>query len=256
MVGGSYGGGIQLVTAATDCRIDAIVPTIAWHSLTTSLDKADTAKSGWSGILTNLTSSEHVDPEVMAAYRSGVVEGAVTPAELAWFAARGPAQLLHDIHVPTLIVQGTVDTLFTLQEGVDNYEALRANGVTTSMRWFCGGHGVCLTPTGDPGATEQATLAWLAALRAARHVGRHRTRVQLRRPERHHLLGPDLPLAPGDAVSRQRFGHPGTGGDGWLRPHHRSIRADQAARQPGRLHHPRAGHQCGRRTRSPSPGPG
>jgi ABC-2 type transport system ATP-binding protein len=161
MVGGSYGGGIQLVTAAIDCRIDAIVPTIAWHSLTTSLDKAGTAKSGWSGILTNLTSSEHVDPEVTAAYQSGVVEGAVTPSELAWFAARGPSQLLHDIHIPTLIVQGTVDTLFTLQEGVDNYEALKADGVTTSMRWFCGGHGVCLTPTGDPGATEQATLAWL-----------------------------------------------------------------------------------------------
>ena len=32
MVGGSYGGGIQWVTAAQDCRIDAIVPTISWHS--------------------------------------------------------------------------------------------------------------------------------------------------------------------------------------------------------------------------------
>ena len=33
MVGASYGGGIQLVTAAIDNRIDAIVPTIAWHAL-------------------------------------------------------------------------------------------------------------------------------------------------------------------------------------------------------------------------------
>ena len=46
MVGASYGGGIQLVTAAIDCRIDAIVPQIAWHSLGTSLDKADTSKRG------------------------------------------------------------------------------------------------------------------------------------------------------------------------------------------------------------------
>ena len=37
MVGGSYGGGIQLVTAAEDHRIDAIVPGIAWNSLLTSL---------------------------------------------------------------------------------------------------------------------------------------------------------------------------------------------------------------------------
>jgi len=161
MVGGSYGGGIQFVTAAIDCRIDAIVPTIAWHSLTTSLDKAGTPKSGWSGILTNLSTSDHVDPEVMAAYHSGVIGGATTPSQLAWFAARGPAQLLHRIHIPTLILQGTVDTLFTLQEGVDNYEALKANGVTTSMRWFCGGHGACLTPSGDPAAIERATFAWL-----------------------------------------------------------------------------------------------
>ena len=55
MVGGSYGGGIQLVTAATDCRVDAIVPTIAWHSLVTSLDKADTVKIGWSDLLTSLS---------------------------------------------------------------------------------------------------------------------------------------------------------------------------------------------------------
>ncbi|HEY5110595.1 MAG TPA: alpha/beta fold hydrolase [Acidimicrobiales bacterium] len=161
MVGGSYGGGIQFVTAAADCRVDAIVPTIAWHSLTTSLDKNATVKSGWSSILANLSTSSHVDPEVTAAYHSGVVDGVTTPAQLAWFAARGPAQLLRQVRIPTLIVQGTVDTLFTLQEGVDNYESLKAYGVTTSMRWFCGGHGVCLTPTGDPTATEQATLAWL-----------------------------------------------------------------------------------------------
>lgn len=45
MVGASYGGGIQLVAAATDPRIDAIVPTIAWHSLNTSLYKNQAFKS-------------------------------------------------------------------------------------------------------------------------------------------------------------------------------------------------------------------
>ena len=48
MVGGSYGGGIQLGTAAADCRVDAIVPSVAWHSLATSLYKNDTYKQGWS----------------------------------------------------------------------------------------------------------------------------------------------------------------------------------------------------------------
>src|SRR4051794_9871328 len=37
MAGASYGGGIQLVSAGLDKRIDAIAPTIAWHSLLTSL---------------------------------------------------------------------------------------------------------------------------------------------------------------------------------------------------------------------------
>ena len=51
MVGASYGGGIQLVTAAIDCRVDAIVPQIAWHSLDTSLYRTQTVKSGWGDLL-------------------------------------------------------------------------------------------------------------------------------------------------------------------------------------------------------------
>jgi ABC-2 type transport system ATP-binding protein len=161
MVGGSYGGGIQLVTAATDCRIDAIVPTIAWHSLVTSLDKANTVKTGWSNILANLSSSDHVDPEVEQAKESGDTTGAITPAEQQWFAARGPGALVGRIKIPTLIVQGTVDTLFTLQEGVDNYETLERDGVPTAMVWFCGGHGVCLTPPGNQQLPVTATIDWL-----------------------------------------------------------------------------------------------
>ena len=57
--------------------------------------------------------------------RAGNLTGTITPAERQWFAARGPGDLVSHIHIPTLIVQGTVDTLFTLQEGVENYEILR-----------------------------------------------------------------------------------------------------------------------------------
>ena len=161
MVGGSYGGGIQLVTAATDCRVDAIVPTIAWHSLVTSLDKAGTVKIGWSDLLTSLSATDHVDPEVITSRTAGDRTGRITPAEQQWFADRGPGSLVAHVHIPTLVVQGTVDTLFTLQEGVDNYLAIKRNGVPTSMVWFCGGHGVCLTPSGHQDVPLQATLAWL-----------------------------------------------------------------------------------------------
>ncbi len=161
MVGGSYGGGIQFVTAATDCRVDAIVPIIAWHSLVTSLDKANTVKSGWGDILGNLSASDHVDPVVRQAKQTGDETGSITAAQRAWFAARGPGPLVGRVRVPTLVVQGTVDTLFTLQEGVDNYEILRAGHVPASMLWFCGGHGVCLTPPGDQGLPTSAAIAWL-----------------------------------------------------------------------------------------------
>ena len=160
MVGASYGGGIQLVTAATDCRVDAIVPIVAWNSLTTSLDKAGIVKSGWAGILNRAAAADHPSTEQLAADAQGVATGTITPAERAWFAARGPAGLDHRITAPTLIIQGTVDNLFTLQEGVDNYQILRTAGTPVAMQWFCGGHGVCLTDPGDTDAPERAALAW------------------------------------------------------------------------------------------------
>jgi ABC-2 type transport system ATP-binding protein len=57
MVGESYGGGVQFAAAERDCRIDAIAPTIAWHSLGTSLDKNQTPKTGWGNILSSVSST-------------------------------------------------------------------------------------------------------------------------------------------------------------------------------------------------------
>ena len=51
MVGASYGGGVQLVTAGTpDKRIDAIVPTIAWNSLNDSLYPNDAFKTAYGSL--------------------------------------------------------------------------------------------------------------------------------------------------------------------------------------------------------------
>ena len=51
MTGASYGGGIQLVTAGIDRRVDAITPVIAWNSLLTSLYKDGSPKLGWGSVL-------------------------------------------------------------------------------------------------------------------------------------------------------------------------------------------------------------
>jgi ABC-2 type transport system ATP-binding protein len=162
MAGGSYGGGIQLVSAAIDPRIDAIVPDIAWHSLVTSLDKENTIKLGWSGVLYALGQpSGHLDPLIGESFEAGVAGQPLTSAELNFFATRGPGALVSKIHVPTLLIQGTVDNLFTLQEAVTNYAILRHDGVPVKMLWFCGGHGICLTNPGDTSLIDKDTIAWL-----------------------------------------------------------------------------------------------
>src|SRR3954451_2092936 len=199
MAGASYGGGIQLVAAALDKRIDAIAPTIAWHSLLTSLFPESNVKLGWGSLLIGLgvegtlpggssspsTAAGRQDPHFYSILANGVASGTTTPDDLAWMAAHGPADLVEKIHVPTLIMQGTVDTLFPLDEGVTNFQDIGDNTLRTAaikakkkrkrhrrskralqrvpvkMIWFCGGHGACLTGAGA-GADylDKRQVAW------------------------------------------------------------------------------------------------
>jgi ABC-2 type transport system ATP-binding protein len=205
MVGGSYGGGIQLVTAALDCRVDALVPVIAWHSLGTSLYRNDTFKQGWSEILTQ-AARDSVDPHVTDAYDQGADTGVISEENSEWFLERGPGELVADIQAPTLLVGGTVDTLFTLDENVANHELLREAGTPTAMVWQCGGHGVCLTDPGDPAVVDRAIMAWLA-----RYV-RGDTAAEPVAPftfvDQHgdHHVADAYPPAPGDPVEAEGSG--------------------------------------------------
>lgn len=165
MVGASYGGGIQLVTAATDHRVDAIVPTIAWNSLNTSLYKSQSFKSGWGTLLSTvlLVTLARTNPKILPATIYGDLTGSLTPADQALLAERGPDYLLSQITAPTLLIEGTVDTLFTLAEANANAQALM-NNVDTKVIWFCGGHGLCTNDLFNTGGVlvQQRTLEWLA----------------------------------------------------------------------------------------------
>ncbi|MFM7067967.1 MAG: CocE/NonD family hydrolase [Actinomycetes bacterium] len=161
MVGASYGGGIQFVTAAIDCRVDAIVPVIAWNSLSTSLYKGKVPKTGWATILTGVSALGRIDPHIPSAKKSGDATGTVSAEDAAWFRSRGPGSLVGDVQVPALIVQGTVDTLFTLAEGVTNYQIIQNNDVPVAMTWFCGGHGLCNARKGDPQRVSTNITNWL-----------------------------------------------------------------------------------------------
>jgi ABC-2 type transport system ATP-binding protein len=161
MVGASYGGGVQFVTAAADCRVDAIVPIIAWHSLTSSLFKAGIPKLGWANLLLTAAAGAHLDPVIKHAAAAANSGGTFPADDVKFFADRGPSDTVSSIHVPTLIIQGTVDGLFTLDEAVSNYALLKAAGTPVSMLWYCGGHGVCLTNAGDPGLLGATATNWL-----------------------------------------------------------------------------------------------
>jgi ABC-2 type transport system ATP-binding protein len=168
MVGASYGGGIQLVTAAIDHRVDAIVPTIAWNSLNTSLYKAQSFKSGWGTILAAalVLTLARTNPKIIPATIYGDLTGMLTQADQDLLAERGPGlpgNLIDQITTPTLFVEGTVDTLFTLQEADANAQILLDNGVATKVLWFCGGHGVCSNDLFNTGGTliEKRTIEWL-----------------------------------------------------------------------------------------------
>jgi ABC-2 type transport system ATP-binding protein len=200
MAGLSYGGGIQWITAAADRRVDVIAPQISWHSLVSSLDKNNTTKGGWGSILFGLGAEgttvpgvtggvsgqpagfqfgRSQDPAANQALLNGAATGELTPADQAFFAARGPDFLLSRIRVPTMIAEGTSDTLFTLKEAIQNYAAVGGNGVPIRMLWFCGSltsssidHGICQTNAGaDPSITLNATLRWMDRyLRGQREV--------------------------------------------------------------------------------------
>jgi ABC-2 type transport system ATP-binding protein len=125
--------------------------------------KEEAFKSSWGTILgAALTFTfARANPRILPAAIWGDLTGLVSQADQELLAERGPGDLVNNITAPTLLIQGTVDTLFTLQEAHENAMALIANGVPTKVLWFCGGHGACLTSTNDGVLVEQRTLEWL-----------------------------------------------------------------------------------------------
>ena len=175
MSGSSYGGGIQLATAGVDSRLDAIVPDVTWNSPATGFFPDGAMKTSFAAIICGNGSTAGVPgrllgpaAELLASsapeLKTACVEslgGSVSPASRAWFASRTPPGLRQRITAPTLITQGTVDTVFGLSEAVANFNVLREKGVPLKMMWYCGGHGKCTTSTGPEGHIRRAGLAWL-----------------------------------------------------------------------------------------------
>ncbi|WP_233496024.1 alpha/beta fold hydrolase [Geodermatophilus sp. TF02-6] len=87
--------------------------------------------------------------DVCAAYQAAAASGTLTPEVAAVLDRSSPAAVLDRIHAPTLLVQGTQDSLFGLGQADANARGIAANGTPVEVVWYAGGH--------DAQASERTT---------------------------------------------------------------------------------------------------
>ncbi|MEW9508829.1 CocE/NonD family hydrolase [Streptomyces bacillaris] len=180
MIGGSYGGAIQLATASVDPRLDALVPLITWNDLGYALAPNNTgARTGvtsdtpgvfkwqWTNGFYLIGEGQpllnpSLDPsrfnrldclhfaaqacETIRLLNSGRYPADKADAMLAYARSVSPVSYLDRVKAPTLIVQGQADSLFNLNEATATYETLKAQGTPAKMIWQSWGHSGGLVP--------------------------------------------------------------------------------------------------------------
>ncbi|HEX2029653.1 MAG TPA: CocE/NonD family hydrolase [Nitriliruptorales bacterium] len=182
--GGSYAGGIQTAAAAIDPRIDALGPEISWQDLRYSLYAGQVATHGWGEVLylagVATAHNQGLDPscptfpqegglaeEIHRGHRELVTTNQVSEEVLDFLAGSslGGYGDEHPVDVPTLVINGSVDTLFDLTEGARIVDHVRAHGGPAKYVVFCGGHVSCPPGYGDAddrAHIDRAVLTWFA----------------------------------------------------------------------------------------------
>lgn len=174
MIGGSYGGAVQMATAAVDRRVDALVPLITWNDLGYALapnntgavkgvssDTAGVFKWQWTNgfylmgegqtiLDASLDPSRfgsptclHFAPKACDTVRllnSDRYPAEKTAAVLDYTRSVSPVSYLSRVKAPTLLIQGQADSLFNLNEATATYRTLKAQGTTAKMIWQAWGH--------------------------------------------------------------------------------------------------------------------
>ncbi|MEV5882081.1 CocE/NonD family hydrolase [Streptomyces sp. NPDC052020] len=181
MIGGSYGGAVQLATAAVDRRVDALVPMITWHDLAYSLNPNNAVGAGdvpgvfkwqWTNgfyligegqpLLSPALDPSRVNSltclhfvtracETIRTLNSGRFPAGRTADLLDYARGVSPVSYLNRVKAPTLLIQGQADTLFNLNEATATYKTLKAQGRPAKMIWQSAGHSGGVT---DPAAGE------------------------------------------------------------------------------------------------------
>lgn len=176
MHGASYGGGVQWASASRDRRIDALAPSISWTSLVQALGRDGRLKLGWglplvglgevSGLALGLFAPQGpelgaFEPELIALAAQGALSGRSEAGLTEYLRSRSTGDAIANVRAPSLILQGTADTLFTPSQSLEMRRLLRKAGTPAKVVWFCGGHGVCLTGSEDGNVVTPRVMAWM-----------------------------------------------------------------------------------------------
>ncbi|MFD7248874.1 alpha/beta fold hydrolase [Streptomyces sp. NPDC059895] len=141
MTGASYGGAISLLGAGYDDRVDAIAPAITYWNLADALFPDGVFKKLWTGIFFNTGGGcAAFEPALCAMYQRVAESGTPDAAAREVLQARSPSAVADRIDVPTLLVQGQTDSLFTLAQADAAEKAISANGAPVDVDWIAGGH--------------------------------------------------------------------------------------------------------------------
>lgn len=185
-IGGSYGGGFQFPLATIDPRVDAMIPVGTWHSLHQSILPNDVVKGGFGNLLCALATgrSQHdVLVEACSSMKVATSRSTFDPQGtiVQFMDMNGMDYLvgLEEDNEPfrsgeaalqvrplnALLIQGTRDVLFPLQEAANNYETLSAAGGDVRIASTEGGH---MNPVAGFGETSNRcgnTDPWNSARR-------------------------------------------------------------------------------------------
>lgn len=176
MSGGSYAGGIQLLTSAFDARVRAIAPEITWSSLPNSLAPNGVVKNQWiqalfwAGLATSTTGGvqqgrpEGYDTNLPTYWTTTMALNGATQEtyDALWY--RSPAAHAATMTAPALLMNGWPDSLFTANEAIANYEDIKANGADAKLLFFCGGHAGCpYASTGQRAFMDASIVNWFDA---------------------------------------------------------------------------------------------
>ncbi|MET9129469.1 alpha/beta fold hydrolase [Streptomyces antibioticus] len=141
VAGASYGGAVSLLAAGYDDRVDAIAPAITYWNLADALFPDGVFKKLWAGIFVNTAGGcAEFEPTLCAMYERVAESGTPDAAARALLEERSPSAVADRIKVPTLLVQGQTDSLFTLAQADAAARAIRANGAPVDVDWIAGGH--------------------------------------------------------------------------------------------------------------------